>query len=76
MDCRSYGRGVKLSLLLPRCFHRGLALALGLFSSPLFTCKNEPFLSRGGGTRTHTVRILSPILNVYPCSWLFDKPQK
>ncbi len=25
-----------------------------------FPCKSYYFLSRGGGTRTHTVRILSP----------------
>jgi hypothetical protein len=32
-----------------------------LFLLPSFSCKSSYFLSRGGGTRTHTVRILSPL---------------
>jgi restriction system protein len=35
--------------------------AYNLSSYPHLSCKSATFSSRGGGTRTHTVRILSPL---------------
>ena len=35
---------------------------------------NNVFPSRGGGTRTHTVRILSPTPHVSSCFWKYQKP--
>jgi hypothetical protein len=41
--------------------------AFSLMSSPHFSRKSSAFSSRGGGTRTHTVRILSPKTCVLAC---------
>ena len=68
---RARGLGVPLDLSPPH-----FLVTLRRFQEPLpqvpvrhrlfevivhFACKPTTFLSRGGGTRTHTVRILSPL---------------
>ena len=51
---------------------------LGVFAEPFYIPKfypqNRAFVSRGGGTRTHTVRVLSPVEYVRSRFQLFSNP--
>jgi hypothetical protein len=47
--------------LRSRWCSKGRGYSPAHFFLPSFPCKPLDFFSRGGGTRTHTVRILSPL---------------
>ena len=55
-----------------------LAPGFGVFAEPFYIPKfypqNRAFVSRGGGTRTHTVRVLSPVEYVRSRFQLFSNP--
>ena len=53
---------------------QGLGVFAEPFYIPKFYLQNRAFVSRGGGTRTHTVRVLSPVEYVRSRFQLFSNP--
>src|SRR5215218_1077543 len=72
LNLRSFSCRINLRLALLQDLTLSSVLSF-LLCSP---CKSTLFLSRGGGTRTHTVRILSPTSYVHGGSLKYRIPHR